>query len=770
MIGKTISHYKITGELGRGGMGIVYKAEDLTLKRTVALKFLSPHLLADPDQKARFLHEAQAAAALEHPNISTIHEIHEEDGHTFMVMAYIEGEDLGTRIAEGHLSVSEALDITIQVAKGISKAHTAGIVHRDIKPGNVLITPDGTVKVVDFGLAKLATQTKLTKTGTTMGTVRYMSPEQARGDEVDHRTDIWSVGVMLYEMLAGELPFRGEAEPAMFYSILNEDPKPVTEMRKDIPIGLEDTIEKALAKDPTKRYQTMDELLSDLEMQRDKVTLGIKERQFTAWRRLKRRKRLSVGMAAVIILAAAAFIIQTFHSKSMAIDSIAVLPLDNLSGDSNQEYMIEGISADLINNLSQISGFSKVISWASTKQYIGTDKSPGEIARELDVKAIIAGRMQHMEEELTFGVELIQAATGKILWAHTYTTDIKNIQAIYQEVTYSVTEAINLELTLTEKSLLAGMREIDPDAYDAYLKGRHLYNMLEPEKLKLSLDQYNRAVEIDSSYALAYVGLADSWMALGQIDPDISWGAGLEKAREYAHKALEIDDALAEANAKLAEVIVESEFDWVSAEKLYKKALQLDPRSASAHILYSQLLSLTNRHDEAIEHMLRAEQLSPLEAFTLMNVIGRYQQAGRNEESIKAYRQAIQLIPNNPMIHWIGSFPYMALRQYDNALSILEKCNSLPEAKLHIAYCKVRLGNQTAATTFLDGKNRDDYPLDFAAVYMGLGEIDQALECVMKMGYGADLAWAQIDPVFQDLVSDPHFREWMRQINFPGYE
>jgi serine/threonine protein kinase len=316
MIGQTISHYKILEELGAGGMGVVYKAEDIKLKRTVALKFLPPELTRDKDAKTRFVHEARAASALQHNNICAIHEIDETpDGRVFISMDCYEGETLKDRIAVGPLPVDDALDITIQVARGLSKAHEAGTVHRDVKPANVMVTKDGVVKILDFGLAKLAGQTKLTKTGMTVGTVAYMSPEQARGGETDSRSDIWSLGVMLYEMLAGRLPFRGEVEPAMLYSIMNENPEPVTTIRGDVPIGLEDIVEKALAKERSKRYETMDALLSDLETQQDQITLGIKERRFRTLRTLKRRKRLAVGTAAVVLVAAA-LLVQVFHTRS----------------------------------------------------------------------------------------------------------------------------------------------------------------------------------------------------------------------------------------------------------------------------------------------------------------------------------------------------------------------------------------------------------------------------------------------------------------------
>ena len=446
MIGKTIGHYRIVAEIGRGGMGVVYEAEDTKLRRTVALKFLSAHLLADPQQKARFIHEAQAAAVLDHPNISTIHEVHEADGQTFIVMAFIEGEDVRTKIGSGLMSLDEALDIAVQVAKGLTKAHSEGIVHRDIKPGNVIITREGQAKVVDFGLAKLATQTQLTQSGMMVGTVRYMSPEQATGKMVDHRADIWSLGVMLYEMLSGNLPFRGEVDQAIMYSVLNEDPRPVTELRPEVPAALEDMVEKALAKDPQKRYATMEEFLVDLETQHDKIVLGIKERQFTGLRKLRRKKRLTAGIATVLVVAIAAILAQTFYKRSMAIDSVAVLPFANLSGDDEQAYFSDGMTGQLINEIGQI-GALRVISRTSVNRFKETDKTLPEIAEELQVDAVIEASVIRDGDQVRISAQLIRANPEGILWSDSYNRDARDVMSILGEVARSIAERIEVTVT-----------------------------------------------------------------------------------------------------------------------------------------------------------------------------------------------------------------------------------------------------------------------------------------------------------------------------------
>jgi serine/threonine protein kinase len=470
MIGQTISHYRILEEIGGGGMGVVYKAEDTKLKRIVALKFLPPELTRDKEAKTRFIHEAQAASALQHNNICSIHEIDETpDGRLFISMDCYEGETLKDKIANGPLPLEEAMDIAFQVAAGLSEAHAAGMVHRDIKPANTIVTDKGDVKILDFGLAKLAGQTKVTKTGMTVGTVAYMSPEQAKGDETDSRSDIWSLGVMLYEMLADRLPFRGEVEPAMLYSIMNEDPEPVTTIRGDVPIGVEDIIEKALAKERANRYETMDALLSDLATQRDQITLGIKERRFRAMRSLKRRKRLAVGTVVVAVLVAAAVLVQVFHTRSMAIDSVAVLPFANLSGDEEQEYFSDGMTVALIKELGQIRALT-VISRTSVMQFNKTDKPLPEIARELNVDAVVEASVLRSGDQVRITAQLIRANPERQMWAESYERDARDVLSLQSEVARAIAGEIQVTLTRHEQERLASVRPIDPEAYELYLR------------------------------------------------------------------------------------------------------------------------------------------------------------------------------------------------------------------------------------------------------------------------------------------------------------
>ncbi|MBL7135126.1 MAG: protein kinase, partial [Candidatus Marinimicrobia bacterium] len=415
MIGKTISHYKILEKLGEGGMGVVYKAEDTKLKRTVALKFLPPELTRDEEAKERFVHEAQAASALEHNNICNIHEIDEtDDRQTFIVMACYEGETLKHKIERGPFKLEESIDITIQIAEGLAKAHEQGIVHRDIKSANLYMTKDDVVKILDFGLAKLRGQTKLTKEGTTLGTAAYMSPEQTRGEDVDHRTDIWSLGVVLYEMLTGQLPFKGEYEQAVIYSILNEDPEPVKALRTGIPMELERILNKALLKNAGERYQLVDKMLDNMRWLQKSLEIGIIEQRLTK-------------------------IISPYRYR------IAVLPLTNIGPNPEDEYFADGMTEELISTLSKINEL-RVIARTSIMQYKNIAKSVAEIGRELKVGNVLEGSIRKAADKLRITVQLIDSQSQEYLWSQDYDREFKDIFTIQSDIAHRVADALRVQL------------------------------------------------------------------------------------------------------------------------------------------------------------------------------------------------------------------------------------------------------------------------------------------------------------------------------------
>jgi TolB-like protein/predicted Ser/Thr protein kinase len=542
MIGKTISHYKILEKLGQGGMGTVYMAEDTKLDRTVALKFLTSQAVGEEDEKARFVHEAKAAAALSHPNVCHVYEIDESEGQTFIAMEYLEGQTLKEKINAGPLNLKRALELAIEIAGGLKEAHEAGIVHRDIKPANIMITTKGRTKITDFGLAKLTGGTKLTKTQTTLGTAPYMSPEQARGEETDRRTDIWSLGVVIYEMACGLRPFRGDYEPAVIYSILNERQEPLTALRTGVPVELERIVDKSLAKSPDERYQQVADMLVDLKgvvkrlesSERGRAGTGAEAARSAPVARPEAagattagpqsegarsaqearpeaasqaaprpsatatdRPRLSrptwyVG-AAVLIVALVIAGMNLFRERPAQaptgpidpdiIDSIAVLPLENISGDPTEDYFVAGMHEALITDLSRI-GALRVISRTSVMRYKDTDKAVPEIARELDVDAIVEGSVMRVGDQVRITAQLIRAATDEHLWAENYDRELSNVLGLLSEVAQEIAGEIEVALSGEDKAQLADSGPVVPEAYDAYLRGQFHFNTLSAKELE----------------------------------------------------------------------------------------------------------------------------------------------------------------------------------------------------------------------------------------------------------------------------------------------
>ncbi len=518
MIGKTISHYKILEKLGGGGMGDVYKAEDTKLQRTVALKFLPLELTRDQEARQRFVHEAIAASALDHPNIGTIHEIDEVEGHFFIAMAHYEGETLKDKIERGPMEVEEAFNIAIQIAQGLAKTHSKDIVHRDIKPANVLITEDGQVKIIDFGLAKLTGRTVLTKTGTTMGTVAYMSPEQTQGAAVDHRTDIWALGVMFYEMLAGENPFKGEYEQAVMYSIMNEDPEFITKVRSEVPVKMEQILEKALKKDADKRFQTIEEMLSELQTVGAKLKSGelkIRSRLLKIGRKQRIRLFRAVAVFAVLIAAGGLYLWRTKIGEATPV-SIAILPLKSITEDTSQEWFTDGMTDALITNLAKIGGL-RVISRSSVMRYKGTNKPMPEIAQELGVDYVVDGSVLKMGDQVKISARLVDASRDEYVWADDYERAFSNVLGLQGEIAQTIASQIQVKLTPQEEVRLASARPVNPEAYEAYLKGQFHWYKLSPPDLETALQYFELALEKDPNYALAYAGIAAVWGARSQF-------------------------------------------------------------------------------------------------------------------------------------------------------------------------------------------------------------------------------------------------------------
>ena len=485
MIGKTISHYRILEKLGSGGMGDVYKAEDTKLKRTVALKFLPLELTRDEDARKRFVHEARAASALDHANIGYIHEINESDGHSYIAMAYYKGETLKDKIEQGPLPVDEAIDLAVQIARGLAKAHSKDIVHRDIKPANILLTEDGQVKIVDFGLAKLGGQTKLTKTGMTMGTIAYMSPEQTQGTNVDHRTDIWSLGIVLYEMLTGELPFKGEYEQAVLYSILNEEPEFISKLRSDLPQEIETIVEKALAKKADDRFQTMEEMLGRLQTLGEELKYG-EQRKRSPILRLGRKQRRNLYRAVAVVLALViAFGVYLWQGGAVEATqvSIAVLPLKSFGDATEEDWFTDGMTEAIITDLAKIGGM-RVISRASVMQFKNTNTTLQAIADVLHVQYVIDGSVMRVGDKIKISAQLLDAHKDEHLWAEVYIEEAANVFVLQGKIAQAVANEVKVKLASQERSLLSTTRQVNPEAHEAYLKGVFHFNKVTPEGTK----------------------------------------------------------------------------------------------------------------------------------------------------------------------------------------------------------------------------------------------------------------------------------------------
>jgi serine/threonine protein kinase/tetratricopeptide (TPR) repeat protein len=769
--------YRIIEELGKGGMGVVVKAEDTRLKRIVALKFLPPELTRSDEARERFIQEAQAASKLDHPNICTIHEIDEtEDEKVYIAMACYEGQSLKEKIARG-LKQEEAVDMAIQAGEGLVKSHSKGIVHRDIKPANIFVTTDGIVKILDFGLAKLSGQVGLTRTGTTMGTVAYMSPEQARGQEVDHRADIWSLGVVLYEMLTGELPFKGENEQSVIYSILNEDPAETKKVVSGAATDLDKIIFTALAKNPKDRYQKMEDLVEDLKT----VSQGLEPVKATARPQgaLRRRKKMMLyGGAAGLLLIMAVLLLTIFVGSGQAIDSIAVLPLDNLSGNPDQEYFSDGITDALISELAQIRALH-VISRQSVMQYKGSTKALPEIAKELNVRAVVEASVLTAGSKVRINAKLVKASTDQTLWAQSYEREIVDILVLQSEVAQTIAQEIKVEVTPEEETRLASARVVDAEAHKAYLKGRYFLDMMTPESINKSIEYFQQSIDIDPEYAPPHAGLSDACFHLVDwvITPTETSAIedAMKKSKEAARRALEIDETLSEAHTSMASARLFYDWDWAGAEASYKKAIELNPGDARAHMLYSQFFSFVGRHREAVEVAKRAEELVPLSPLTTYYVAQAYFMAREYDQSVEQIEKALEFDPNFILALNLYGYIYWIRGQYKDTLAMWGKMHDITGRKeLSEKFFAVGDDLMQAMRTWLElsetpGASFCLRPTTYSFVYLVLEDMDMAFHWLEKAYTERDTAivFINMDPSFDYLRSDPRFQDMLRQMNFP---
>jgi eukaryotic-like serine/threonine-protein kinase len=836
----TFSHYRILQQIGAGGMGEVYLAEDTRLRRKVALKVLPENLASDKERLRRFEQEAFAASALNHPNILTIYEFGVENDVHFLATEYVEGETLKEKLKDG-LNLNEVLDIVQQTAFALAAAHAAGIVHRDIKPENIMIRRDGFVKVLDFGLAKLTerktedtnaeAETRAlvrTNPGVVMGTVAFMSPEQARGKETDERTDIWSLGVVLYEMVTGRLAFAGETMNDAIAAILTKEPLPLTQYISDVPAELQRIVGKTLRKDPEERYQHVKDLridLKDLKQElefaaklersaapntsgaqstekeaptqtttKDQLTEAMPNAVSTAditasdthqtssaeyvVSEVKKHKR-GFALALIVLLFAAIGSGYWFFSNratsAKQIESIAVLPFVNESGNAENEYLSDGMTESLIGSLSQLPKLA-VKARSSVFRYKGKDVSPQTIGQELKVQAILMGRVAQRGEQLILNLELVDAETENVIWSDQYNRKQTDLVALQNEIARDVSNKLRARLSGADEQKVTKNYTTDPEAYQLYLKGRFYWNKRTAENLKRAIEQFRAAAEKDPNYALAYVGLADSYALLEEYAGTPA-SETLPQARSYAMRALAIDDSLAEAHASLGK-INEDSWKWAEAEREYKRAIELNPNYPTAHHWYSLFLKTMGRMDESEAVIKRAQELDPLSNVINANISLTYLVKNDLNSAVEHSRKMIDLDPTYANTHEYLGLAYLKQGRNSEAITALEKAAELSNrasvnlGALGFAYAVT--GKRDEAYVIIKEMEekyakQEALGIDIAAVYAGLGEKDQAFAWLEKdfQSRSGELSYIRWGPPYEPLHGDPRYTDLLRRMNLP---
>src|SRR5262245_4951877 len=830
--GQRIENYRIVRQLGSGGMGEVYLAEDVRLKRNVALKLLPPHFTLNPDRVRRFEREARAASALNHPNIVTIYEIGKSNTTHFIAAEFVDGKTLRQLVNEKPFTLNEALKVSMQVAEALSEAHAAGIVHRDIKPENIMIRQDGYVKILDFGLAKLneqqATEADLetptllqTNPGLVMGTVQYMSPEQARAKNVGVGTDIWSLGIVMYELLAGHVPFSGETPSHVMVSLM-ENKLPPLKDHANVPDDLDRFVTKALRKNPKERYQTAGQLARDLKSLKQKlqvdptskdwlkrvpsrkedvqipplapvntrsgahrIPLGKGSATETTTieshptssaeyfvREIKQHKRavfFAVVALMIVLVVGGSFYVRRIRlaAASEPIDSIAVMPFVNVANDANTEYLSDGISDSLINSLTQLPNLKKVIAFSSVARYKGKQTDPQTVGRELNVRTVLTGRLVQHGDDFLITAELVDVRDNKRLWGSQYNRKSADVQKLQGEIAQEIGAALRLKLSGEEKQRLEKSASTDPEAYELYLRGRfYQRDRAGDEKARDYLEQ---AIKKDPNYAPAYAQLAYTYVG-AVLSDSINRTEALERMKWAAQKALELDDTLGDAHAALAFTVA----DWSLTLREFQRALELDPNSADVHAHYARVLWAHRRIDEAIPHIKRAVELDPLSQALRVDLGKILYSAGQREQAMEQYQKALELNPNFGNVYKHFANYYLAEGRFEEAIAAAETMRAnVPDkayGRAFLGYTYGVTGKRAEAEKILHELQEEAKQLHvsseaFALIYTGLGDKDRAFEFLQK-----ELEEAKVLPIFirvlpewASLRTDPRFDALIRQ-------
>ena len=792
MIGQTISHYRIVEQLGAGGMGVVFKAQDSRLERAVALKFLPEQLAQQPQALERFRREARAASALNHPGICTIYDIGEQDGRAFIAMEFIDGETLRSHIHGKALPAEELLELGIQIAEALDAAHAEGIIHRDIKPANIFVTKRGRAKVLDFGLAKLVpkgvaiadadsggdTSTSTSIAGIISGTPSYMSPEQVRGDALDARTDIFSLGLVLYEMATGRQAFGSGTGGAIIEAVLTRPPVSVRSINPEIPPALEAIIQKALHKDREQRYQHAADLLADLRRLKRNFDSGRTDQAGDSASRLASTAG-PISSASQRISRATAQHSGSFRAPRVAktIRSLAVLPFENVSRDPENDYLSDGITRSLINNLATVPKL-RVMAQSTVFRYKGREIDPQAVGRELNVRAMLTGRVMQSGGSLRIGTELVDVATGSQIWGAQFDRKPGDIFVIQDEISSEISGKLRLELTRAEKKRLVKRHTEDAEAYRLYLQGHHHWNRWTEEGFYKAIGYFQQAIQKDPSYALAYAGVADSYVLLG-------WNSYLPpkdafpKGKAAAMAALEIAPDLGEAHTDLATVLWLHDWQWPEAQREFQRSLELNPCYPTANHYYAECLMTMGRNAEALTRMKKSLELDPLSLIINVAIGWAHYHARQYDEAVAQLLRTVELDPNYPMTYWILGLIYRKTGRYDLAISAGEKGVNLsggsPLMRAALAQTFATAGAVDKAIQIVDelnglAKQRYVAPHFFAGIYIGLGELDRAIDYLEKScaEHCHWLIYLHIDPSVDDLRSDPRFQDLLRRVGLPA--